>query len=54
VVELDPVTANFEIQQNSNTDFTGPYHLLQNMLERKDPGGTRGFYHRWTRTPRMP
>lgn len=47
----DPITANFEIQKDSNTDFTGPYHLLQNMLEHRDTADTRDFYHRWTKTP---
>ncbi|VBA42026.1 hypothetical protein LAUMK13_03834 [Mycobacterium innocens] len=46
----DPVTANFKIQMNDNSDFTGPFGLLWRMIELRDPGRTRDFYHRWTNT----
>jgi hypothetical protein len=49
-----PVTADFTVQKNTNTDFTGPYDLLWYMLEQKDPGDTRVFYQEWTKIPGTP
>lgn len=45
-----PVTADFHIQKNDNSDFTGPFDLLVYTLEVSDPGKARDFYHRWTAT----
>ena len=49
-----PITADFQIQKNTNTDFTGPYDLLCYTLEINDPGRTRDFYDRWTKIPGTP
>ena len=50
----DPEAANFKIQRNTNTDFTGPFALLQFMLDQKDASHTRAFYDRWTKIPGTP
>ena len=46
-----PITADFQVQKNNNTDFTGPFDLLSYTLEISDPGSTRDFYNRWSATP---
>ncbi|OBI10807.1 hypothetical protein A5714_17360 [Mycobacterium sp. E2462] len=43
-----PVTADFHIQKNDNSDFTGPFDVLVYTLELSDPGKARDFYGRWT------
>lgn len=45
-----PVTADFHIQKDDNSDFTGPFDVLVYTLELSDPGKARDFYHRWTAT----
>ncbi|HTQ20610.1 hypothetical protein [Mycobacterium sp.] len=47
-----PVTADFGIQKNTNTDFTGPFDVLCYAFEVNDPGSARDFYNRWTAVPR--